>query len=87
GGVALWGYQGEEAYFSNVRITNATPLPVKNGSDASGNWQVNCSTDAGPIGGAVELKRDGNKVNGTWSGKTRQGSLHCRNVAQRLRGA
>src|SRR5260370_34542597 len=34
--VALWGYQGEEAYFSNVRITNATPEPVKNGSDAAG---------------------------------------------------
>src|SRR5262249_50710297 len=33
GGVALWGYQGEEAYFSNLRITSATPLPVKNGAD------------------------------------------------------
>src|SRR5437762_7775226 len=36
GGVALWGYQGEEAYFSNLRISNSTPLPVKNGSDATG---------------------------------------------------
>ena len=69
GGVALWGYQDEEAYFSNLRITNSTPLPVKNGSDASGNWQVKCATDAGPIEGAVELKRDGNKVTGSWSGE------------------
>ena len=69
GGVALWAYQGEEAYFSNVRITNATPLPVKNGSEASGDWQVKCSTDAGSMQGAVELKRDGNRVTGTWSGE------------------
>lgn len=69
GGVALWAYQGEEAYFSNVRITNTTPLPVKNGSEASGNWEVKCGTDAGPIGGTLQLKRDGNKVSGTWSGE------------------
>src|SRR5579863_5988910 len=36
GGVALWGYADEEAYFSNVRITPSTPVPVKNGSDATG---------------------------------------------------
>jgi len=69
GGVALWGYQGEEAYFSNFRIVNSTPLPVKNGSDASGNWQVKCASDAGPIEGTVLLKRDGNKVTGSWSGE------------------
>src|SRR5689334_3627997 len=69
GGVALWGYQGEEAYFSNLRITNSTPLPVKNGSEASGSWQVKCATDAGPIQGALDLKRDGNKVTGSWSGE------------------
>jgi hypothetical protein len=69
GGVALWAYQGEEAYFSNLRITHSTPLPVKNGSDASGNWQVKCATDAGPISGDLQLKRDGNKVAGTWSGE------------------
>lgn len=69
GGIALWGYQDEEAYFSNLRITNATPLPVKNGSDASGNWEVKCSSDAGPINGDLELKRDGNKVTGMWSGE------------------
>ena len=43
-------------------------MPVKNGSDASGNWHVKCSSDAGPIEGDAELKRDGNKVTGSWSG-------------------
>ncbi|MGH9444233.1 MAG: hypothetical protein ACRD3O_00585 [Terriglobia bacterium] len=68
GGVALWGYQYEEAYFSNVRITNSTPLPVKNGSDASGTWQVTFASDGGTLHGTLELRRDGNKVTGTWSG-------------------
>jgi hypothetical protein len=68
GGVALWGYQGEEAYFSNVRITNSTPLPVKNGADASGSWQVRFSSDAGIFEGTLQLGRDGSKVTGTWSG-------------------
>ncbi len=68
GGVALWSYQGEEAYFSNVHITNATPLPVKNGSDASGAWQVKLSSDAGVFEGTLQLQRDGSKVIGTWSG-------------------
>lgn len=69
GGIALWPYQREEAYFSNLRITNSTPLPVKNGSDAVGAWQVKCSSDAGPIEGSLQLQRDGNKVTGTWSGE------------------
>src|SRR5437762_1920863 len=69
GGVALWGYQGEEAYFSNLRISNSTPLPVKNGSDATGAWQVKCSSDAGPFDGTLQLARDANKVTGTWSGE------------------
>jgi hypothetical protein len=68
GGVALWGYPGEEAYFSNVRITNLTPLPVKNGSDASGQWQVRFSSYAGNFDGTLQLTREGNKVTGTWSG-------------------
>jgi hypothetical protein len=68
GGVALWSYEGEEAYFSNVRITNSTPLPVKNGSDASGTWQVKCSTDQGIFDGTLQLARDGSRVTGTWSG-------------------
>jgi len=68
GGVALWGYPGEEAYFSNVRITNSTPLPVKNGSDAAGAWQVKFSSYAGNFEGNLQLTRDGNKLTGTWSG-------------------
>ena len=67
GGIALWGSQGEEAYFSNLRITSSTPLPVKNGSDAAGAWQVKGSTDYGPVGGTLQLTRDGSKVSGTWS--------------------
>jgi hypothetical protein len=69
GGVALWGYQREEAYFSNLRITPATPAAVKNGSEASGIWQVKCGTDAGPFEGELQLKREGAKVTGTWSGE------------------
>jgi hypothetical protein len=47
GGVALWPYAGEKAYFSNLRISNATPLRVKNGSDVAGNWHVKFLGDAG----------------------------------------
>ena len=68
GGVALWSYEGEEACFSNVYITNSTPLPVKNGSDSSGTWQVKVSSDAGNFEGTVQLRGDGGKVAGTWSG-------------------
>ena len=68
GGVALWPYEGEEAYFSNVRVTNTTPLPVKNGSDAAGTWQVKFLSDAGPFNGALTLARDGSKLTGSWSG-------------------
>lgn len=68
GSIALWSYQGEEAYFSNVRITNSAPVGVKNGSDASGTWQVRFASDTGPFQGALQLKRDGSKVTGTWSG-------------------
>lgn len=68
GGVALWPYPYEEAYFSNVRITNSTPLPVKNGSDASGMWSVTFSSDVGAFHGTLNLRRDDSKVSGTWSG-------------------
>src|SRR5258708_20025706 len=60
GSVALWGYQGEESYFSNVRITNATPQPVKNGSDATGTWQVKLAGDTGAATGTLNLTRHGN---------------------------
>jgi hypothetical protein len=69
GGIALWSYPDEEAYFSNFRVRNATPLPVKNGSDASGTWQVKCATDAGSVDGTLQLNRDGDKVTGRWSGE------------------
>jgi hypothetical protein len=68
GAVALWSVPGQEAYFSNVRITNSSPLPVKNGADASGAWQVKLSSDAGNFDGALQLRRDGGKLTGTWSG-------------------
>lgn len=68
GSVALWGYQGEEAYFSNVRITNVAPDPIKNGSDAAGMWQVKFMGDAGGLIGDLKLTRDGNNLSGTWSG-------------------
>ena len=68
GSVALWGYQGEEAYFSNVRITNAKPAPISNGSDATGTWQVKYASDAGLIAGSLKLTRNGNNLTGTWSG-------------------
>jgi hypothetical protein len=64
----LWAYQGEEAYFSNFRIAHSTPAPVKNGSDAAGAWQVRLSTDYGIFDGTLQLKRDGNRMSGTWSG-------------------
>ncbi len=68
GTVALWSVPGEEAYFTNVRITNSTPSLVKNGADSSGGWQVRISSDAGTYDGTLQLRRDGGKVTGTWSG-------------------
>jgi len=68
GEVGLWGYAGEESYFANVRITPAAAQPVKNGADATGEWTVRYSSDAGPFEGSMKLTRDGNNVSGTWSG-------------------
>ena len=68
GAIALWGYAGEESYFSNLRITPASPAPVKNGSDAAGTWAVRFFSDAGPFQGTLKLARDGEKITGTWSG-------------------
>jgi hypothetical protein len=68
GGIALWTSPGEESYFSNVRITPSPALPIKNGSDAAGDWSVQSSTDAGKFDGIIKLTRDGNKLTGTWSG-------------------
>jgi hypothetical protein len=69
GAVALWGYAGEEAYFSNVRISNASPAQaVENGSDAAGTWQVQYASDAGRLEGSLKLSREGNQLTGIWSG-------------------
>jgi hypothetical protein len=68
GGVLLSGYPSEEAWFSDLRITNATPQPVKNGSDAAGTWQVKLSTDSGVYEGALQLTRNGKELSGSWSG-------------------
>ena len=73
GGVALWAYSGEEAYFSNVRVTASTPEPIKNGTDASGEWSVRLSTDYGGFPGTMKLNRDGGKVSGSWSGAFGEG--------------
>ncbi len=74
GAIGLWGYASEESYFSNLRITPATPLPIKNGSDGSGTWDVKIGTDAIGFETSLSLTRDGNKLSGTVgtieSGKT-----------------
>ena len=68
GGIALWGYAGEEAYFSNVKVSPAQPEPVTNGGEASGSWTVEFATDYGKYSGTMDLKRAGNAISGTWSG-------------------
>ncbi len=73
GAVALQGYPGEESYFSNLRITPATPQPLKNGSDATGEWQVKWNTDIGMFDGTLQLHREGKAITGTWSGKVDRG--------------
>ena len=73
GGVGLWGYTNEEAYFSNVKITPATPQSVKNGSDVAGSWDMRFATDAGGGPASMELHREGSAVTGTWSGPLGEG--------------
>jgi hypothetical protein len=68
GSIALWGYAGEEAYFSNLRIANSAPDPVENGAEAAGTWDVKFATDAGPYAGTLKLVRQGNTLAGIWSG-------------------
>jgi len=67
GSVGLWSYAGEEAYFSNVHVTQAAPQNLKNGSDIAGSWQLRYSSDAGRLDATMELHRDGSKVTGTWT--------------------
>ena len=68
GAVALWGFTDEEEYFSNLRITPAPALPVKNGSDVAGAWEVRFTSDYGVYDGALKLTREGSAVTGTWTG-------------------
>lgn len=65
GAIGLWGYAREESYFSNLRITPATKALIKNGSDASGTWNVKVGTDAIGFETSLRLTRDGNKLSGT----------------------
>jgi hypothetical protein len=68
GGVALWGFAGEEAYFSNLKITHAQVQPVQNGGEAAGTWDVNYASDFGRYSGSMNLHREGGTLTGTWSG-------------------
>src|SRR3984885_14227506 len=68
GGVALWGYSGEEAYFSNIKVIPAKAEAVTNGGQASGTWEVKFSSDYGSFAGSLNLHSDGEAVTGTWSG-------------------
>jgi hypothetical protein len=68
GGVSLFTFVDQEGYFSNVRITPATPQPIKNGTDAAGTWDVKMSVDLGEFDGTLTLQRDRDKLTGTWSG-------------------
>ncbi|HTM18609.1 MAG TPA: hypothetical protein VL135_16975 [Terracidiphilus sp.] len=66
GAIGLWVYPLEESYFSNLKITQATTAAaIKNGSDASGTWDVKAGTDAIAFGTSLKLTRDGNKLSGT----------------------
>jgi hypothetical protein len=68
GGVSLWGFAGEEAYFSNLKITHAQAEAVQNGGEAAGTWEVNYASDYGRFAGSMNLHREGETVTGTWSG-------------------
>jgi len=68
GSIALWGYSGEEAYFSNLKIIPAKEEAVTNGGEASGTWDVQFASDYGSFKGSMNLHREGNAVSGTWSG-------------------
>jgi hypothetical protein len=67
GGIALWGYPGEESYFANLRVTPKTPLPLCNCGEPAGSWHVKFGTDNGPFEGEMNLQRQGSVISGTWS--------------------
>jgi len=68
GAIGLWGFTDEECYFSNVRITPATPVDIKNGSDAAGSWEMRYFNDVTGMAAQMDLQRNGDKLTGTWSG-------------------
>jgi hypothetical protein len=47
GAVGLWSFTGEEAYFSNLRITRFSLQNLENGSDAAGSGEMRYGSDAG----------------------------------------
>jgi hypothetical protein len=69
GAIALWGYTGQETYFSNLRISNAKPERLENNGEAAGTWDVTCATDAGGISGTLKLVRQDSNLVGIWSGE------------------
>jgi hypothetical protein len=71
GGVALWGFPGQESYFSNVRISPAKRQAIENGSDAAGEWVLKYASDAGPHDCTLKIHREGDKLSGTISGLLR----------------
>jgi hypothetical protein len=73
GAVGVWGFTDEEAYFANVTITPAAPQNLKNGSDVAGAWEMRYGSDAGGMEADMDLRRDGSKVTGTWSGPLGEG--------------
>lgn len=68
GPVALWTYSEEDSWFANLKIENADPDPVKNGSDAAGTWDVQFLTDAGGLPGTFKLVRQDTSIGGFYTG-------------------
>ncbi len=68
GSVGLWGSPGQESYFSNLRISHVKPLPIENGGDPSGTWELKYSSDTGNYLCLMKLRREGNSISGTTSG-------------------
>lgn len=69
GAIGLWSYEGEEAYFSNLRIANDKPQVLENGGEIAGSWDVKLATDAGPLAGTLKLVRQDSTVTGLFSGE------------------
>jgi hypothetical protein len=68
GGVGLWGSDGQESYFSNLRISHVPRQPIENTGEAAGAWELKYSSDAGNFACLMKLQRDGRTLSGTVSG-------------------